>query len=77
MAFDTYSRPDHLTQILLSYKTFENGSNSDRDDTTHNFSLKADYPLADSVDLGFFAAYTLRDSSDTANDYKIWIVGLD
>ena len=57
-------------KYLLSYKTFENGSNSDRDDTTQNFSLKADYPLADSVVLGFFAAYTLRDSSDTANDYK-------
>ncbi|MFL2938110.1 MAG: hypothetical protein ACJZ7A_03325 [Opitutales bacterium] len=57
-------------KYLLSYKTFENGSNSDRDDTTHNLSLKADYPLAESFDLGFFAAYTLRDSSVSTNEYK-------
>ena len=57
-------------KYLLSYKTFENGSNSDRDDTTHNLSLKADYPLAESFDLGFFAAYTFRDSSESSNEYK-------
>lgn len=59
-----------LPKYLISYKTFDNTPNSDRDDTTHNLSLKANYPIAESFDLSFFAAYTIRDSSDTSNDYK-------
>ena len=57
-------------KYLLSYKTYDNGANSDRDDLTHNFSLVAGYPLADSFDLDLFGSYTIRDSSESANDYK-------
>ena len=57
-------------KYLLSYKTYDNGANSDRDDLTHNFSLVAGYPLADSFDLDLFGSYTIRDSSESTNDYK-------
>ena len=59
-------------KYLISHKTYSNGTNNSRDDLTHNLSLKADYPLADSLKLSFFTGYTMRDSSGTTSnlDYE-------
>ena len=59
-------------KYLLSHKSFRNGQNSSRDDLTHILSIKADYPLADSLVISGFTGYTIRDSSGTTvnNDYE-------
>ena len=57
-------------KYLLSYKTFENGANADRNDLSHIFSLKANYIINESFDLGAFGTYTMRDSDININDYE-------
>jgi len=59
-------------KYLISHKSFSEGTNSSRDDLTHNLSLKADYPLAESLKLSVFTGYTIRDSSGTTSnlDYE-------
>lgn len=57
-------------KYLISYKTFENGANADRNDFSHILSLKGNYMINDSFDLGVFGTYTVRDSDVDINDYK-------
>ena len=53
-------------KYLLSYKTFDN---DDRNDFSHIFSLKGNYLINESFDLGVFGTYTSRDSDIDSNDY--------
>ena len=50
-------------KYLLSFKSYENGLNSNREDLTHNLSVKIDYPFADSLTLSLFSGYTIRETS--------------
>lgn len=57
-------------KYLLSYKSYDNGPNSDRNDFSHIFSLKANYLISESFDLGIFGTYAKRDSDINLNDYE-------
>jgi len=57
-------------KYLLSYKSYDNGPNSDRNDFSHIFSLKANYLINESFDLGIFGTYAKRDSDIDFNDYE-------
>jgi len=60
-------------KYLLSFKSYENGLlNSNRDDLTHNLSVKIDYPFADSLTLSLFSGYTIRETSgySLGGDYE-------
>lgn len=59
-------------KYLISHKSFSEGTNSSRKDLTHNLSLKADYPLAESLELSVFSGYTIHESSGTKSnpDYE-------
>ena len=58
-------------QYRLSYKIYDEGSNSDRDDLTNMISLRIGYKLASSVSLDLSTAYTKRSTSGVSNlDFK-------
>ena len=57
-------------KYLLSYKSYDNGPNSDRNDFSHIFSLKGNYLIDESFDIGIFGTYTKRDSDLDVNDYE-------
>jgi len=57
-------------KYLISHKSFSEGTNSSRNDLTHNLSLKTDYPLSESFKLSAFTGYTTRDSSTSNFDYE-------
>ena len=66
-------------KYLLSFKSYENGPlNSNREDLTHNLSVKIDYPFADSLTLSLFSGYTIRETSGYAlgGDYENFDGGL-
>ena len=54
----------------ISYRKYENGFNSDRDDLFHNLRIVLDYPIAESFDLSIFSDYSKRESNgnDSAGD---------
>ena len=68
----SYGNLKLFPKYLISFKDFENGQNSERDDLTHNLSLKVDYPITDSFDLSLMSIYTVRESSGALvpSDYK-------
>ena len=68
----SYGNLKLFPKYLISYKDFENGQNVNRDDLTHNLSVKVDYPLTDSFDISLMSIYTVRDSSGALvpSDYK-------
>ena len=58
-------------QYRLSYKIYDKGTNSDRDDLTNMISLRIGYKLASSVSLDLSTAYTKRSTSGVSNlDFK-------
>ena len=65
-------------KYLLSYKSYDNGENSNREDLTHNLSVKVEYPLADSLSLSLFSGYTIRETSgyELGGDYENFDGGL-
>ena len=58
-------------QYRLSYKIYDEGTNSDREDLTNMISLRIGYKLASSVSLDLSSAYTNRSTSGVSNlDFK-------
>lgn len=62
----------------LSYKSYDEGLNVDREDITHDLGLKLDYLVTDSFKASLFYSYSTRstDGTEVSYDYKSYDGGI-
>jgi len=65
----TYGNLIISPKYKVVFKQYDTGENKNRDDLSHIFSLKLDYPISDSLKLSGFGGYTTRDSTGTTVSY--------
>ena len=62
----------------ISFKSYDEGLNVDREDLSHDLGLKVDYPLSDAFKASLFYSYSTRstDGTEISYDYKSYDAGL-
>lgn len=67
-----------LPKYRLSYKSYDQGLNVDREDISHDLGLKIDYLVTDSVKASLFYSYSTRstDGTEVSYDYKSYDGGI-
>lgn len=62
----------------LSFKSYDEGLNVDRQDLSHDVELKVDYPVTDYFKASLFYSYSTRstDGTQVSYDYKSYDAGL-
>lgn len=67
-----------IPKYRISYKSYDEGLNIDREDLSHDLGLKVDYPVTDALKASVFYSYSTRstDGTEVSYDYKSYDTGL-